>query len=178
MFERTSVADQIGVLDFRIGHKLDYRDSRQPRDEWLSMCWDMTFVPTFHEPWTIAVVGISQLTDDEVVVRSHKLAFLACKLAKFTLPLEFDPVCDLLKRIPVVHEPDFRQSRDGRRCQLRFTTTALDLTLEFANPELVELRSIESACLQTANTLSAASGNAKLIECVEHWKRYVEGTAQ
>ena len=177
MFDRSAIANVLGVMELRVGYRLQYRNSQPKRDQWVSACWDMTYMPTFHEHGTVAVIATTLLDDDDKPSQPRNIAVLMCNGCAYSKPLAEDPLPALLSSLPMLHSPDFRQSRDGRGCCMRFTTTAMDMTLQFDNPELIELKEIESACLRIANDLSITSGNLKLLECVRQWTRYAKDTA-
>ena len=171
-FDRSAIADKIGALELRVGHRLQFRNSLPKRERWLSTCWDMTFIPSFHKHGTIAVVTLSHLNDDDTATSAETIGVLFSDGRAFSKSLDDDPVLHLFGSIPVSHPPDFSQSRDGRSCWMHITTTALDVRLVFDNPGLIELRRIEMACLRTAHIIAHASGDSKLIECVLNWEQY------
>lgn len=176
-FDRSAIADEIGVLELRVGRRLQYRNSHSKREKWLSALWDATFIPTFNKPVTVAVVAVSHVNDEGTATLAETIGVVSSDEHVFSKVLDHDPVLHLLERIPVSHPPDFRQCRDGHGYCVQVTTTALDVRLIFDNPELGELRQLEVACLTAARTLSQASGDSTLIENVRIWEEYVKDRA-
>lgn len=172
---RSRIGEALGLYCFRVGERINKSVGRKKREEWITAHWDMTFLPAFDDPGTLAVVSTSLVDDDFSLTPASTYAVLICGLRSFVQKVDADPVTPLLVALPILSLPTLSDSRDGHGCRLQFTTTHLDMVLAFCNPVLSELRNIEEACLKLAEQVAESSEQPQLQKATAIWKRYISG---
>jgi len=131
-------------------------------------------LPSFHDHAVIAVARTS-----ETEFHGHKFpAFFRAGIAIVSLGqvtitnIEFDPLPDAFSSL-TLFAADKSAWLDGIGYELHVDSSTCHATLQFSNPSVSELRSIETSFCQIGDTIAKQSNDPTVADYLKMWKSYI-----